>query len=186
MLTDLWHEHSPSIGARQYAVLRERCRAFAEALQTVNILKDVARDAEHENSIYIPEQLLRAHGSAHDTILASDRVAREPRGARDAGAARLAGSRSGDGVPAHDSAPRRVDPAVLRAAAAVRLRHAARSHAQARARSRGASVVKISRSEVKSLTALSVLGVFSNRVLARLVDAHADEAGRRRLVAIAA
>src|SRR6185503_15265491 len=74
LLTDLWHEHSPSIGKRQYAVLRERCREFAEALQTVNILKDVARDAEHENSIYIPEQLLREHGSAHATILAPDRA----------------------------------------------------------------------------------------------------------------
>ena len=60
LLTDLWHEHAPSIGERSYAVLREKCRAFAEALQTVNILKDVATDAEHENSIYIPEELLRA------------------------------------------------------------------------------------------------------------------------------
>src|SRR5438067_1422373 len=62
------------IGERQYHALRAKCRAFAEALQTVNILKDVARDAEHENSIYIPEQLLRAHGSAHATILADDRA----------------------------------------------------------------------------------------------------------------
>ncbi|MGH7615882.1 MAG: squalene/phytoene synthase family protein, partial [Gemmatimonadaceae bacterium] len=53
MLTDLWREHSRSIGARQHAELRERCRAFGEALQTVNILKDVAKDVQHENSIYI-------------------------------------------------------------------------------------------------------------------------------------
>ena len=46
----------------------------------MNILKDVARDAEQENSIYIPEQLLRAHGSAHATILAP-RPARENRAA---------------------------------------------------------------------------------------------------------
>ena len=39
-----------------------------------------------------------------------------------------------------------------------------------RARLRGKGVVKISRSEVKSLTVLSMLGVFSNRWLARLVD----------------
>ncbi len=80
MLTDLWHEHAPSIGERQYAVLRERCRSFAEALQTVNILKDVAADAETENSIYIPEELLQRHGSSHATILAPDRL----RGTRDA------------------------------------------------------------------------------------------------------
>lgn len=63
MLTDLWHEHSPSIGAKRYAILRERCRAFAEALQTVNILKDVAVDAEKENSVYVPEELLRARAA---------------------------------------------------------------------------------------------------------------------------
>lgn len=72
MLTDLWHEHSPSIGLRRYAILRERCRAFAEALQTVNILKDVAVDAEKENSVYIPEELLRAHGSSQSSILSPE------------------------------------------------------------------------------------------------------------------
>ena len=79
-------------------VLRERCRAFAEALQTVNILKDVARDAEHENSIYIPEQLLRAHGSA--TRRSSRPTAsRETRAALGTlRAARVARPRSGDGA----------------------------------------------------------------------------------------
>ncbi|WP_396215822.1 phytoene/squalene synthase family protein [Gemmatimonas sp.] len=72
MLTDLWHEHSPSIGSRRYEILRERCRAFAEALQTVNILKDVAVDAEKENSVYVPEELLRAHGSSQSSILAPE------------------------------------------------------------------------------------------------------------------
>ena len=76
MLTDLWHEHSPSIGARRYAVLRERCRAFAEALQTVNILKDVAVDAEKENSVYVPEELLRAQGSTQSRILAPELLAK--------------------------------------------------------------------------------------------------------------
>lgn len=72
MLTDLWYEHSSTINERRYEILRERCRAFAEALQTVNILKDVAGDVEKENSIYIPEELLRAHGSAQSTILAPE------------------------------------------------------------------------------------------------------------------
>ncbi|HEY9225484.1 MAG TPA: phytoene/squalene synthase family protein, partial [Gemmatimonadaceae bacterium] len=75
LLTDLWHQHSPSIGKRQYDALRTRCQAFGQALQTVNILKDVARDAEHENSIYIPQDLLVAQGSGHETILASHRAA---------------------------------------------------------------------------------------------------------------
>ena len=75
MLTDLWHEHSSSISERRYTVLRERCRAFAEALQTVNILKDVAVDVEKENSIYVPEELLRAQGSTHSRILAPELLA---------------------------------------------------------------------------------------------------------------
>ncbi|MBL0938691.1 MAG: phytoene/squalene synthase family protein [Gemmatimonadaceae bacterium] len=75
MLTDLWHEHSPSIGPKRYAILRERCRAFAEALQTVNILKDVAVDAEQENSVYVPEELLQAHGSTQSRILAPELIA---------------------------------------------------------------------------------------------------------------
>jgi farnesyl-diphosphate farnesyltransferase len=75
MLTDLWHEHSPSIGAKRYAILRERCRAFAEALQTVNILKDVAVDAEKENSVYVPEELLRAQGSSQSRILSPELIA---------------------------------------------------------------------------------------------------------------
>jgi farnesyl-diphosphate farnesyltransferase len=69
MLTDLWREHSRAVNDRTYALLREKARAFGEALQTVNILKDVAVDAERENAIYVPEELLRAHGSSHATIL---------------------------------------------------------------------------------------------------------------------
>ncbi|MEP6779997.1 MAG: squalene/phytoene synthase family protein, partial [Gemmatimonadaceae bacterium] len=76
MLTDLWREHSSAINDKRYEILRERCRAFAEALQTVNILKDVAFDVEKENSIYIPEELLRAHGSAQSTILSPELLMR--------------------------------------------------------------------------------------------------------------
>ena len=72
MLTDLWRAHAPSIGEARYRVLRERCRAFAEALQTVNILKDVAADAATENSIYVPSHALAAHGSSHATLLSAE------------------------------------------------------------------------------------------------------------------
>jgi farnesyl-diphosphate farnesyltransferase len=71
MLTDLWRAHAPGIDEARYAALRERCRAFAEALQTVNILKDVAVDAATENSIYVPARALAAHGSAHATLLSA-------------------------------------------------------------------------------------------------------------------
>jgi farnesyl-diphosphate farnesyltransferase len=165
LLTDLWHEHSPSIGADRYAILRERCRAFAEALQTVNILKDVARDAEHENSIYIPEQLLRVHGSTHATILASDR-ARETRAALS---------------EMIDLAWRDLDEAkayllaIPRRAVSIRLFCAlpllfAYATLRDLTRSSTSDFVKISRSEVKSLTLLSVIGVLSNRAMASLVE----------------
>jgi farnesyl-diphosphate farnesyltransferase len=70
MLTDLWRAYAPrQFGAQQYDRLLSKAKAFGEALQTVNILKDIAWDAEHENAIYIPGQTLRAHGSSHETIL---------------------------------------------------------------------------------------------------------------------
>ncbi len=69
MLTELWHEHASVIGKREYERLLVKCQAFGEALQTVNILKDIAWDAQHENSIYIPAHDLQAQGSGHDTLL---------------------------------------------------------------------------------------------------------------------
>jgi farnesyl-diphosphate farnesyltransferase len=73
LLTELWYEHSASVGKSTYARLLADCEAFGEALQTVNILKDIAWDAERENAIYIPSDLLAAAGSGHDTILLDDR-----------------------------------------------------------------------------------------------------------------
>ncbi len=69
LLTDLWREHSPVITAERFEKLRRHSQAFGQALQTVNILKDVAEDALDENSIYLPEQELLKHGSSHDDIL---------------------------------------------------------------------------------------------------------------------
>jgi farnesyl-diphosphate farnesyltransferase len=168
LLTDLWHEHSPSIGARQYETLRARSRAFAEALQTVNILKDVARDASEENSIYVPDELLRAHGGDHATMLAVDR-----------GAATQAALGTLVDLAWHDldqatsyllAIPRRavsirlfcVLPLVF---AYATLRDLTRTPGALAQR----TVVKISRAEVRALTALSVLAIFSNRALARLI-----------------
>jgi farnesyl-diphosphate farnesyltransferase len=169
LLTDLWHEHSPSIGKRQYEVLRGQCRAFAEALQTVNILKDVARDAEHENSIYIPEQLLREHGSAHATILSSSRAA-ENRAAL-ATLVQLAWHDLDQATSYLLAIPRRAVSIRLFCALPLLFAYATlrdlTSTPDALARR---VVVKISRSEVKSLTLLSVLGVLSNHAMARLVE----------------
>jgi farnesyl-diphosphate farnesyltransferase len=164
LLTDLWHEHAPSIGARQYAVLRERSRAFAEALQTVNILKDVATDAERENSIYIPEQMLAEHGGSHATILAGDKASNTQ-----AAMARLIELAWQDLEHAKDYlllVPRRAVSIRLFCAlpllfAYATLRDITRSPTALARR----EVVKISRAEVKSLIVLSFAGVMSNHAL---------------------
>ncbi len=72
LLTDLWLANSTLVKPRDYERLLSNCEAFGEALQTINILKDIAWDIEHENSAYIPEDLLRASGSSHQTILHGD------------------------------------------------------------------------------------------------------------------
>jgi farnesyl-diphosphate farnesyltransferase len=72
LLTDLWRTHAGGIDDARYEALRARSRAFAEALQTVNILKDVAADAERENSIYVPACALAAQGSSHATLLSPE------------------------------------------------------------------------------------------------------------------
>jgi len=73
LLTDLWHHHSNAVDGRVYNKLLEDCEPFGEALQAVNILKDIAWDAERENSIYVPSDLLAAQGSAHDLLLNGER-----------------------------------------------------------------------------------------------------------------
>lgn len=168
LLTDLWHEYSSSISATRHTILRERCRAFAEALQTVNILKDVVRDAEHENSIYIPEQLLRENGSSQALILAPHR-ATENRAALSA-LIRLAWHDLDQATVYLLAIPRRAVSIRIFCAlpllfAFATLRDLTRSP-DALASQR---VVKISRSEVKSLTVLGMLGAMSNRAMSRLV-----------------
>jgi farnesyl-diphosphate farnesyltransferase len=73
LLTDLWHHHSSAVDSRVYSKLLEDCEPFGEALQSVNILKDIAWDAERENSIYVPADLLVAQGSDHDRLLHEER-----------------------------------------------------------------------------------------------------------------
>ncbi len=72
LLTDLWYCHSKLVKKADYERMLVNCEAFGEGLQTINILKDIAWDIEHENAAYIPEELLRARGSSHQTILHGD------------------------------------------------------------------------------------------------------------------
>ncbi|MEM9136524.1 MAG: phytoene/squalene synthase family protein [Cyanobacteria bacterium P01_F01_bin.42] len=75
LLTDLWYEHSPSVSETLYLSLRNTCAKFGEALQTVNILKDIAWDAKEENAIYVPQEALLSSGSSHKEILNPDFLA---------------------------------------------------------------------------------------------------------------
>lgn len=68
MLTGLWKLHGPKQSPKQEKILKEFSASFGEGLQTINILKDVASDAETENNFYIPQQLLKKNGSSHDEI----------------------------------------------------------------------------------------------------------------------
>jgi farnesyl-diphosphate farnesyltransferase len=168
MLTDLWREHSGSIGPREYAALRERSRAFGEALQTVNILKDVAQDARHENSIYIPEQVLREHGSAHDTVLAGEHA--DANRAALGALVQLAWQDLELATEYLLAIPRRAVAIRLFCALPLLFAYATLRDLTRKPSALAGTGVKISRKEVKSLTALSMVGVFSNRWLARLVQ----------------
>jgi farnesyl-diphosphate farnesyltransferase len=169
LLTDLWHEHASSIGSARHLALRERCRAFAEALQTVNILKDVVRDAEQENSIYIPEELLREHGSGHASILSRE-CAAETHAALGA-LVRLAWQDLDQATAYLLAIPRRAVSIRLFCALPLLFAYATLRDLT---RKPGAIVqrelVKISRAEVKAITVASVLSVLSNHALARLVE----------------
>lgn len=73
LLTDLWQEHSVFVTPRVYDRLLVDCEAFGEALQTVNIIKDIAWDHEHENAVYVPADTLDAVGSSQELLLARER-----------------------------------------------------------------------------------------------------------------
>ncbi len=169
MLTDLWHEHSHAVSESVYARLREKSRQFGEALQTVNILKDVATDAEHENSIYIPEHALRAHGSGHATILSAAHSQANHAALTDL--VKLAWADLEDAVRYLLMVPRRawsirtfcVWP-LLFAFATLR------DLTQTRAMLQHGGVVKITRREVKSLLFLAPLLVGSNAAVRWLVE----------------
>jgi farnesyl-diphosphate farnesyltransferase len=167
LLTDLWHEHSPAIGRARYERLRERCRAFAEALQTVNILKDVAHDARVENAIYVPEELLRANGGSHASLLDAARAS-ESRGAIE----RLVGLARADLEEARAYLlliPRRALSIRLFCMLPLLFAHATlRDFTRAGATGAG-SVVKISRREVRSLLAAAFVLVGSNAAVRWLV-----------------
>jgi farnesyl-diphosphate farnesyltransferase len=169
MLTELWHEHASSVGAAELARLRTKCEQFGEALQTVNILKDIAHDAEHENSIYIPERTLVEHGSRHQTLL--DEAHRARNHAAVASFIELAWHDLDDALDYLVMIPRRA--VAIRAFCVLPLLFAyatLRDLAASQLMLRSGGQVKISRAEVKSLTFAGLASLVSNRALRRLVE----------------
>lgn len=168
MLTELWREHYPVIGGAAYAGLWERCQKFGEALQTVNILKDIAWDAEHENAIYIPARTLADHGSGHDTLLSPAHL--EGNKAAVAGFIDLAWHDLDDAFEYLVRIPRRA--MAVRAFCVLPLLYAyatLRDLSASRAMLQAGGAVKISRAEVRWLMLAGLAALFSNRALGWLV-----------------
>jgi farnesyl-diphosphate farnesyltransferase len=169
LLTDLWYEHSPFINRATYQALRKTCAEFGEALQTVNILKDIAWDAEYENSIYIPQDSLREFGSSHDTLLDPNYLAQNHAAIKSL--VELAWTdldQSADYLTTlpHGSIPIRLFCILPLMFAYATLRDITRSTAMLRA----GGTVKITRAEVKALIMASPLTVVSNLLVRGLIQ----------------
>ena len=168
MLTELWHEHVPAVGRREFDRLWTTCQTFGEALQTVNILKDIAHDAEHENSIYLPATDLEAAGSGHATLLSPAHLERNHQVVE--GFIALA-RRDLDAALEYTLAiPRRA--LRVRAFCVLPLLFAyatLRDLSRSRAMLTVGGQVKISRREVKALMITGLLALGSNAALRRLV-----------------
>lgn len=168
MLTELWHLHAPAVGKAEFEKLWVKCQAFGEALQTVNILKDIAHDAEHENSIYIPAQDLQAKGSSHETLLSPQHL--EHNHAAVQRFIELARTDLDDALEYILLIPRRAF--AIRAFCILPLLFAyatLRDLSGSRAMLTRGGNVKISRREVKTLMVVGVLALVSNSAVRRLV-----------------
>ncbi len=168
LLTDLWYQYAPSIGPAKYRELGTRSVAFGEALQTVNILKDIAWDAEHENSIYIPAESLREHGSSHQTLLSPAHESRNHAAISDF--IDLAWHDLDEALEYTLSIPRRA--VAIRAFCILPLLFAyasLRDLSKSRGMLRPGGAVKISRAEVKALMFVGPLLLLSNAGLRWLV-----------------
>ena len=168
MLTELWHEHAGAIGKREYDRLLVKCQAFGEALQTVNILKDIAWDAEHENSIYIPASDLAAQGSGHATLLSPEHLEHNHKAV--VHFIDLARKDLDDALEYTLMIPRRAFR--IRAFCVLPLLFAyatLRDLSRSRAMLTVGGQVKISRREVKALMIVGVLSLVSNGALRGLV-----------------
>lgn len=169
LLTDLWHEHSPYVSRREYMVLREKCEAFGSALQTVNIIKDIAWDLEHENSIYVPQSSLLESGSSQETLLNQDYLSQN--WAAVSVLIELARTDLDEALSYLFLVPIQAIPVRLFCLLPLLFAYATlREINQSAHMLRIGGTVKISRTEVKSLILRGAISVVSNRLVSRLVS----------------
>ena len=134
----------------------------------MNILKDIAHDAQHENSIYIPAHDLLAQGSSHETLLSPQHL--EHNHAAVQGFIELARTDLDDALEYLLLIPRRAF--AIRAFCILPLLFAyatLRDLSGSRAMLTPGGNVKISRREVKTLMVVGILSLLSNRAVRRLV-----------------
>lgn len=169
LLTDLWYEHSPSVDFETYHILRQTCAAFGEGLQTVNILKDIAWDAEHENSIYVPQDALQSHGSSHQTLLHPEFLSKNH--AAITSLVELAWSDLDKAAEYLMRIPRAAIPIRLFCILPLVFAYATlRDITGSTAMLKSGGNIKISRAEVKSLIMVGPFAVLSNFAIRRLID----------------
>lgn len=167
MLTELWREDG-QVPAARYDALWARCTSFGEALQTVNILKDIATDAEYENAVYVPERTLQAHGGSQASLLDPSLITQNRAAVGEFIA--LAWTDLDQAFEYLLLLPRRA--VSIRAFCVLPLLYAyatLRELTRTDAMLRPGGTVKISRGEVKSLMVAGLAALGSNALLRRLV-----------------
>ncbi len=169
LLTDLWYEHSDAIDRENYHILLKRCESFGQALQTVNILKDIAWDAVHENSIYVPADELEVRGSSHQLLLDPDRL---PQNLAALGSLMdLARNDLDEALAYLLTVPKSAVSIRLFCILPLLFAYATlRELTKSSAMLQPGATVKISRREVKVLIMSGCVAVFSNRGIIQLVD----------------
>ena len=169
LLTDLWYEHSPSVDEELYLSLRKTCAEFGEALQTVNILKDIAWDAKEENAIYIPQDALKSEGSSHQQILNPEFLDQNHQAIQSL--VKLAWTDLEHATNYLQSIPKAAIPIRLFCVLPLMFAYATlRDITRTDTMLKDGGNVKISRSEVKSLIMFAPLTVISNHSIRWLVD----------------
>lgn len=71
LLTDLF-QTTENLSSSVTADLEKNSKDFGEALQTVNIIKDIFKDYKEENNIYIPNSILKKHGTSQEKMLKTE------------------------------------------------------------------------------------------------------------------